>query len=123
MIEGTVTPEGRAIIRLPVQGPGGHSLSAHAAVDTAFNGFLALPAESIRRLRLPRLASKETTLADGSVTMVNAFRAIVRWHGQRREVPALEVRGGGLVGMSLLRGSRLTVDVVVNGSVRIEPIA
>ena len=122
MIAGTVTPKGRAIIRLAVQCPGGNSLLTDAAVDTGFNGFLALPAESVTRLRLPPLGTRKTTLADGSGALVRAFRAIVQWHGQGREVAAVEVQGGALVGMSLLRGSRLTVDVVVNGPVRIEPI-
>jgi clan AA aspartic protease len=122
MIAGTVTPKGRAMIRLLVQGPGAGVQPVEAAVDTGFNGFLALPADLIRRLRLPGLGLRDTTLADGTGTRVRVFRAFPQWYGQRREVAAVEVRGGALIGMSHLKGSRLTVDVVVNGSVRIEQI-
>jgi len=123
MISGTVTPKGRAIIHLSIQGPSGASELTDAAVDTAYNGSLALPAHLIAALRLPHLGSRQTTLADGSGVMVRTFRAIIQWHGRPRRVDVVEVRDGALIGMSLLRGSRLTVDVVVNGPVRIEPIA
>jgi hypothetical protein len=61
-------------------------------------------------------------LADGRPAVVNAFRATVYWHGEPRTVPALEVEGSALVGMALLHGSRLTMDVLPNGPVRVEPL-
>jgi clan AA aspartic protease len=122
MIAGTVTRVGRAILRLPVEGPAHNPLLAHAAVDTGFNGFLALSSRAIATLGLPCVGFRKTTLASGAQATVRIYNAIVHWHGQPRVVHAVEVQGGALVGMSLLRGNRLTVDVVVNGSVRIEPI-
>lgn len=123
MISGTVTPKGRAIVRLPIQGPGGGPQVMDASIDTAYNGFLALPARLIATLRLSYTGSKKSTLADGREVMVRHFRANVQWHGRPLEVDIAEVRGGALIGMSLLQGSRLTVDVVVNGRVSIEPLA
>jgi predicted aspartyl protease len=122
MIAGNVTPKGRAVIHLLIQGPVGSSQWTDAAVDTAYNGSLALPGNLIAALRLPYRGMRKTTLADGSGANVRAFRATVQWHGQPRQVDVTEVRDGALVGMSLLRGSRLTIDVVANGGVRIEPI-
>lgn len=123
MISGNVTRIGRAVVRLPIEGPAGRSQLVDAAVDTGFNGFLALPFQVIASLRLPFKGFRKTTLANGSPASVRAFAATIEWHGQRQEVAAVEVRQGALIGMSLLRGSRLTVDVVVNGRVCIEPLA
>ena len=123
MIAGRVTPLGQAVVRLRLEAPGGPPHTADAVVDTGFNGFLALPAQRIRALGLPSIGAKTAILADGTPARVRIFRAIVHWHGTRRVVPALEVHGGALIGMTLLRGSRLTMDVVPNGPVEIEPIS
>jgi predicted aspartyl protease len=70
----------------------------------------------------PFAGTKRATLADGSETMFRVFDVTVHWHGQPFLVPALEVDAGALVGMALLHGSRLTMDVLEDGPVRIEPI-
>ena len=41
----------------------------------------------------------------------------VVWHGEEREVTALESDAGPLVGMSLLYGSRVILDVINDGDV------
>ena len=48
------------------------------------------------------------------------YRANVLWHGKEREVPVLRTDGGPLVGMALLDGNRVILDVVKDGDVRIE---
>ena len=53
---------------------------------------------------------------------MKCFEAFVQWHGSRREALALAADGDPLLGMSLLYDSRLTLDVVVNGQLRIEPM-
>jgi uridine phosphorylase len=61
-------------------------------------------------------------LGDGSETRVPVYRVAVRWHGRFVSVLALEMEGGALLGMALLRGSHVAMDVVGDGQLRIEPI-
>ena len=61
-------------------------------------------------------------LADGSVVRLSYFRATVLWEGKPRKIMVLDADGGPLVGMSLLYGSRVTLDVVDGGPVTIEPL-
>ena len=51
------------------------------------------------------------------------YLAKVLWHGQEREVLILEAEGVPLVGMSLLYGSRVMLEVVDNGDVTIAPLS
>ena len=44
------------------------------------------------------------------------------WHGQGLEVPVLQADGGPLIGMALLNGSRVIMDVVKDGQVKIEKL-
>lgn len=62
------------------------------------------------------------TLADGSPGVFMVHEVAVHWHGALLHVQALEIDGGALLGMGLLHGSRLTMDVLEDGPVHIEPI-
>jgi hypothetical protein len=64
----------------------------------------------------------EGTLADGTRTYFETYTATLDWHGAVRPVIVVESAGGNLLGMSLLRGSRLKLDVVEQGPVSIEPL-
>jgi clan AA aspartic protease len=122
MIEGHVTPERKAVISLNLEAPNGRWEAATAVIDTGFTGYLALPAERVTQLGLRFLGARVGVLADGRPAVLNAFRAVVQWHGERRTVPTLEVQGAALIGMALLEGSLLTIRVADSGPVRIEPI-
>jgi hypothetical protein len=60
------------------------------------------------------------TLADGRDITLRQYEATVLWDGQPRDVMVLEADGGALIGMALLYGSRLTVEVLDGGPVTIE---
>jgi len=122
MIEGRVTPDRKAVISLNLEAANREWEAGTAVIDTGFTGYLALPAERVRELGLRFLGARVGILADGRPAVLNAFRAVVQWHGQRRAVPALEVQGAALIGMGLLEGSLLTVRVADDGPVRIEPL-
>ena len=94
-----------------------------AVIDTGFDGHLLLPPSVAGSLSLPRIGSARPTLADGSVVTMPVHVAGVLWHGRSRPARVLVAEGGPLVGMALLRGSRLRVDVVPGGSVVIEELA
>jgi len=122
MITGIVTAAQEAAISLRVEGPDHRAETVVFAIDTGFTGFIALSYGEIARLDLPFLGFKEATLGDGSATMLGMFAGLVHWYDGMVRVPVLETEGGALVSMRLLRGSRLTMDVLENGPVRIKPI-
>ncbi len=53
---------------------------------------------------------------------MDLFLGAVRWDDGVREVLVLEASGGVLLGMALLYGSRVTLEVEKNGAVKIEPL-
>jgi clan AA aspartic protease len=88
-------------------------------IDTGFTGHLTLPPETVRSLSLPDRGVVEVELADGGMATLGVYEARVLWHGRPRRVPVYEADGGSLLGMSLLRGSTLTVEVIPSGEVTI----
>ena len=121
-MHGSVDPGAReAALALQVLGTAGDRVEeVDATVDTGFTGALCLPPDVVRSLSLPLVGRGVAVLADGRAVETRVHRARVLWHGRERVARVLATEGGPLVGMSLLRGSRLTVDVVPGGAVRIE---
>lgn len=120
MIKGIVTPNRQARIQLKVFSASGQPHDIDALIDTGFNLFLTLPAATIAALALPFAVPTRASLADGSLVQLDCYRAIVDWDGQPRAVLVVSADGGPLAGMSLLYGSRVTLDVVDGGPVIIE---
>ena len=121
MIQGIVTPEREAVIRLTVRGgPQGQEQEVEAVIDTGFNDYLTLPPYLVAALGLPFAAPTRATLADGSEVEMNYHRATVVWGGALRYVLVLACEGGSLVGMSLLYGHEMYVHVVDGGLVTIK---
>ncbi|MYC77660.1 clan AA aspartic protease [Candidatus Poribacteria bacterium] len=93
-------------------------------IDTGFSGELTLPGSLIDRLRLPRVGDLPIILGDGYEVSVEMYLAVVLWHGEKRIVQVLRTDDGKpLIGMSLLHGNRLILDVITDGEVTIEPLS
>jgi clan AA aspartic protease len=120
MITGAVTPFRAAVLRLSVHGPDGRNEELEATVDTGFNGFLTLPPGLVSRLDLPVQAPTRVSLADGSEAHLDVVEVTIEWDGRLRTVPALVADDGMLIGMSLLYGSRLVIEVIDGGPVTIQ---
>ena len=58
MIVGVVTPDREPIIQIVVHGPSRREHHIEALVDTGFDGWLPLPAETIERLELQRFIGR-----------------------------------------------------------------
>lgn len=126
-MDGRVTTDGRqAVLAMRVLGSveqlDGESRLVEAVIDTGFTGQLVLPPEAVGQLGLPGRGRRKAILADGRTVEVNVYLARVIWHGRERAVQVLATEGGPLVGMALLRGSRLTVDAAPDGSVLVEEL-
>ena len=122
MIHGRVNASQEIIISVQVRGQNEQTANIESALDTGFTGFLTLTPELVSALQLPFWETSEFTLADGSSIAFNVHVATIFWDGQNRDVLVLAAEGGPLVGMSLLEGFRLAVDVVENGAVTIEAL-
>ena len=122
MIHGTVNKDWEAVIRLVVSGVAGNGLGIDAIIDTGFTGHLTLPTRVIDQLALPWRSRGHAVLADGSLHVFDAYVATVLWNGQSRTVEVNAVDAQPLVGMALIRGHTLRMDVVEHGTVTIEQL-
>ena len=119
MIIGKVNAQREAVIPLTVRGYQGAQETVQAIVDTGFDGWLSLPPEMIRNLKLPWMRRGSAQLADGSETVYDSYAGEVTWHRRQRHIPIDEVNAIPLVGMALLDGYKLTVEVTAGGKVTI----
>ena len=120
MIEGVVNAAYEPVITLAVQGQSGRSRDIGAVVDTGFNGFLTLPTTLVSELGLPFVSIGRATLADGSEIAYNVYGATVLWDGQALYVEADAADTTPLVGMLLLDGHDLNIQVRDGGRVVIQ---
>jgi clan AA aspartic protease len=121
-MRGSVVSDGReATVSLKVIGAGSDrdSSNIQVAIDTGFTGHLKLPPETVRSLSLPERGFVEVELADGGMATLGVYEARVLWHWRPLRVPVYEADGAPLIGMSLLRGSTLTIEVLPRGAVTI----
>ena len=122
MITGKITADRQAVIGLEIIGTTKRTQQVEAVIDTGFNGYLTIPSNLVDQLKLQLAGNRRAILGDGNVVVLDVYLAKVLWHGQERDVLALQADGGPLVGMSLLYGSRVTLIVVDDGDATIDPL-
>jgi clan AA aspartic protease len=121
MIRGQVSASRQAVIPLQLSDAGGQTVTVDAVIDTGFDGSVTLPPDLIARLQLPFGMTRFYELGDRSRVQFNIHQATVEWDGHSHSVEALVTTGGALVGMAMLHGYHLFVDVVDGGEVLIQP--
>lgn len=122
MITGTVM-DGQARIHLKVVGPQGQEQVVEALIDTGYSEFLTLAPALIATLGLRWQRVDKTTLADGSECFFNVFDGQVMWDGKPCRVFVAELGNTPLVGMALLSGYELKMQVRPGGKVTIKRLA
>jgi clan AA aspartic protease len=122
MITGVVTPDREALIRLVVRGPSGQERHIDAVVDTGFDGWLSLPPEVIAQVGLPWRRRGRALLADGSESIFDMYEATVLWDQIPRRMVVDEASTAPLVGMALLSGYELNIQVRIGGQVTIKAL-
>jgi clan AA aspartic protease len=110
----------RPTLVVAVVGPDGAPRDFEAIVDTGFTGHLTLPAQAVATLRLPFVSYYTAGLADGSRVRIPLHEAAVVWHGAQRTVPVLVTGNRPLIGMSLIYGSRLTLEGIHDGVLNLD---
>ncbi|HEX3148899.1 MAG TPA: hypothetical protein VHR66_12530 [Gemmataceae bacterium] len=122
MMQGSVNARLEAKFRLTLIGPTGIRQDVDAVIDTGFTGSLTMPTPVIAALALVRRSSGTATLGDGSTCNYDNFAAEVEWGGIARGVVVSAIGNEVLIGMTLLTGHRLIVDVEDAGSVEVRPL-
>ena len=119
MITGVVNAdEGR--IRLKVKGPRGREQETEAVIDKGYTASLTLPPSLIAMLGLRWRSVDRGTLADGSECLFDVYEAKVVWDGKVRRILVDEADADPLVGMRLLRGHELKMQIRSHGKVTIK---
>ena len=102
-------------------GANGVPATIEAVIDTGFSGEIALPQRLFDQLGLKSRGSKEIFVADGRSSNVVYSILEIEWQGEYRRVEVISTETFPLIGMALLRGSRLCMDVEDAGEVEIAP--
>jgi clan AA aspartic protease len=122
MMTGVVTSNREAVLRVMVRSAHGQESLVDAIIDTGFTGFLTLPAPLITTLALAFAGTTRAMLGDGSEVRMDIFTGVLIWDNQERHVPVLAATGDAFIGMSMLSGYRMTLDVEDGDSVVVEAL-
>ena len=122
MIIGVVNAHTEATIRLPVRAADGREQAIEVILDTGFNGSLTLPPARIASLGLQWRTRGLVMLANGTEDHCDIYAATIIWDGRRRNILVEAADTDPLVGMALLDGHDVHMQVIEGGSVVIEPL-
>jgi predicted aspartyl protease len=122
MIMGVVNAQTEATIRLPVQTADGREQEIEVILDTEFNGSLTLPLAMMVGLGLQWRTRGLVTLANGTEEYCDIYAATIIWDDRPRNILVEAADTDPLVGMALLYGHDLHIQVVEGGTVVIEPL-
>jgi clan AA aspartic protease len=123
MITGIVNEEFEPIISISLYDSDGNVYTQDAIVDTGFNGWLSLSPDLISQLNLKWKRRGRAILGDGSECVFNVYEAVLIWDGSLLTIPIDEADSESLVGMSLMEGYQLMVQVFEGGHVELSKIA
>ena len=123
MLTGTVSDELQAWVAVEVLDGNGQPRPVEVVLDTGFNGDLALPPTTIRRLNLPPEIRRPAVTATGDRYSLMTYRATVLWDGQPRYVQVIEADSEPLLGMELLLDSLVTLEVRDGGHVTVDALS
>ncbi len=120
---GRVNGDLQAWLTVEIVTPGGQPRPIEVALDTGFNGQIALPAITIQRLELSEESSRLAITATGDRVRLTTYYSTMMWHGEPRIIEVVEADSEPLLGMELLLGNRVTLDVLEGGPVTIYPLS
>jgi len=120
MIVGAMNAQREAIVRLVVVGPTGQERQIEAVLDTGYTGSLTLPAAVVADLDLPFRGRGSALLGDGSESEFDIHEATVALAGARRLAAIDVAETDPLLGIGLLLGNELTVQVIAGGTVALQ---
>ena len=120
MIQGVVNDAYEAVVAISLRGPAGQARDIEAVVDTGYSGFLTLPTALVTELGLPFAYIGRAFLANDDEVSFDVHDVTVLWDGQPRHIKADATGSTPLVGMLLLDGHTLNIEVESGGRVVIQ---
>ena len=120
---GRVNGDLQAWLTVEIVTPSGQPRPIEVALDTGFNGQIALPAITIQRLELSEESSRLAITATGDRVRLTTYYSTMMWHGEPRIIEVVKADSEPLLGMELLLGNRVTLDVLEGGPVTIYPLS
>ena len=123
MLTGRVSLYLQARLSVEILDAAGRPHPVEVVLDTGFEGYLTLPPRTIRQLELPPKGDQQNAeIANGEVVQFSLYTGTVLWNGRPRRVDVIETDSDPLLGMALLQGSRVTLDVRYGGPVTVTPL-
>ena len=119
MISGMVNEYREAVIPVVFVSQTGDEAGIEAVIDTGFSGDVTLPVEQAEALELTWLGREPGVLANGHIELFDVYWGTVIWDGMRRVVEVAAAEAQPLVGMNLLDGHSIRIEVVIGGAVEI----
>jgi len=118
MITGTVVNR-HAYITVPISSAAGRG-NIEFVLDTGFTGVITLPPAACTALALPLARYQPSYLADSSSVLLEVYIATLLWNNEERDVEVLALEGAPLIGMTMLEGHEIHLQIADGGLVRIE---
>ena len=122
MMFGVVNNNCEAIVKVAVGRIDSPKIAVDAVIDTGFTSFLSLPLSIILDLGLPWHYRGIGTLGDGSEVVFEIYKASAIWDGQDKIIDVAASDADPLVGMGLLYGFKLQLEVIESGRVTLEAL-
>ncbi len=121
MMQGQVNNKYQAVISLTMYTPNGSEITfADVLIDTGSDAEVVASASAIQLLGLYYLEPTDLRQVDDEVVTVASFIGEVSWNGSRKEVKVICTGESLLIGMGLLRGHQMNMDIRPGGLVQIE---
>jgi clan AA aspartic protease len=122
MIVGFVSTDHEALVRVTVRAPDGQDHEIEAVLDTGFTGSLTLPPAVISEFGLAWQGSGPVVLANGATDQCDFYAADIIWDGRGKPILVDSADVKPLIGMDLLYGYEVRIEVTDGGSVTIEEL-
>ena len=119
---GIVNSKGESILRLVVGDHETQRVVVDSVVDTGYTGFLTLPSATIVTLDLKWRGSEDVVLGDGCTQRFDVYSARTIWDGKFRPIKVNEADTDSLVGLGLLYGYQMYIQIKDGGSVKIRSL-
>lgn len=122
MIIGRVNSEGQPIVPIVIAGANGRERKLECLLATDFPGEMMLPKEEVAALGLPPTGTGVVGYPPGSPAEAPTHQADILWCGEKRTVTVCAYGHGPVIGMGMLRDSRVRIQFIEGGPISVESL-